>query len=188
MIASMPRPASPAPAITLGALFWNFFRVAIRGFGGVLPWARRMLVEERGWLTPAEFTEALSLCQFLPGPNVGNLSIVVGARFRGVPGALAAFSGLMALPLAIALALGAVYARVAHTPAVDGMFRALAAAGAGLVIATALRMAAPLRARPGALLVLGLAFLAVALLRWPLLLALGLLAPLSLAMARWADR
>jgi chromate transporter len=184
----MPDPSSPGRAITIGALFWGFCRVALRGFGGVLPWARRMLVEEEGWLTPEEFTEALSLCQVLPGPNVGNLSIVVGARFRGVPGALAAFGGLMLLPTAIALGLGAIYARVGHSPAVDGMFRALAAAGAGLVIATGLRMSAPLRARPWALAVLGLAFVTVALLRWPLLLALVALVPLSFFLARWANR
>jgi chromate transporter len=184
----MSAPGSPTSPITIAALFWAFFRVAIRGFGGVLPWARRMLVEEQHWLTPAEFTEVLSLCQFLPGPNVGNLSIVVGARFRGVRGALAAFSGLMLLPMLIALTLGAIYARLAHTPAVDGMFRALAGAGAGLVIATGLRMAAPLRTRPGALGVLALAFVTVALLRWPLLVVLGVLAPLSLAVTRWVDR
>jgi chromate transporter len=83
------------PDPTVIELFAGFFVVGICGFGGVLPWARRMIVEQRRWLTPAEFTEMLGLCQFLPGGNIMNVTIVLGSRFRGIPGALACFLGLM---------------------------------------------------------------------------------------------
>src|SRR6266566_9278588 len=101
--------ASVRPRITRSALFLGFLEIGISGFGGVLPWARRVLVERRQWLTPAEFNDALGLGQVLPGPNVGNLSIVVGRRFHGAIGSVLAFSGLMLAPLVIVLALGVFY-------------------------------------------------------------------------------
>src|SRR5882672_10469910 len=119
------------PAVTLGALFLGFLKMGISGFGGVLPWARRIVVEERKWLTPHEFTELLGLCQFLPGPNVVNLSVCVGARFRGVAGSLTAFAGLMLPPLAVVLCLGELYMRYGQLEVVHAALRGIAAAAAG---------------------------------------------------------
>src|SRR5438477_4354021 len=99
------RPSGP------GELFLAFLLIAMAGFGGVLPWARRMLVEKKGWLSDEEFTETLSLCQSLPGPNIVNVSIVVGSRFFGAKGAVAALTGLVAAPVAIVIVLGALYGR-----------------------------------------------------------------------------
>ena len=95
------------------ALFLVFLSIALSGFGGVLPFARRALVERRGWLTPDDFTETLSLCQSLPGPNVVNLSIVVGARACGWRGSLAAVAGLVGAPVLIVITLGVLYGRSA---------------------------------------------------------------------------
>ena len=95
-------PARPS----VGALFMGFLEVGLMGFGGVLAIARRMLVESRRWLTPAEFTDLLALCQFLPGGNIMNLSVAVGLRFRGWRGAVAAITGLMAVPCAIVIVIG----------------------------------------------------------------------------------
>ena len=94
---------------TAGEIFSGFLSVGIIGFGGVLPWARRMIVEQRRWLTPAEFTDMLGLCQFLPGPNVINISVALGGRFHGPLGSLSAFTGLMAAPMAIVLTLVVIY-------------------------------------------------------------------------------
>ena len=85
--------ALETPRITPAALFLCFLEMGLSGFGGVLPWARRGLVEKRGWLTEQEFAEVLSLGQFLPGPNIGNMSIIIGSRFAGWRGAVAAFCG-----------------------------------------------------------------------------------------------
>ena len=87
------------PLPTLPRLFLGFLSVGMYGFGGVLPWARRMIVEQKRWLTAAEFTDMLGLCQFLPGGNIMNLTIALGARFHGAPGAVTAFAGLMAAPV-----------------------------------------------------------------------------------------
>src|SRR5271168_45165 len=87
-----PSPSSAAPQIrpTLTELFWAFAAISLSGFGGVLAWSRRMMVEERSWLTPEQFNEAYPLCAFLPGGNILNFSVIFGSRFRGAAGALAA--------------------------------------------------------------------------------------------------
>jgi chromate transporter len=171
----------PGPA----ALFAAFFSIALSGFGGTLPFARRMLVERRAWLTPDDFTETLSLCQSLPGPNVVNMSIVVGARACGWRGSIAAFAGLVGTPVLIVITLGALYSRFGGLGEVRHALIGLGAAASGLVVATAARMAEPLlKSRPWvAAPFIAAAFLAVAILRWPLPWVLVALAPVSIAAA-----
>ena len=168
----------------LGALFGNFFLVGVLGFGGVLPLARRMIVEQRRWLSAAEFNDVLSLCQFLPGANIVNVSVALGGRWHGPLGALAAIVGLLAAPIGIVIALGAVYLRYRDVAPVAHGFAGLAAAASGLVLATALRIASPLRTRPRAMLVAAVALGALALLRLPMLPVLIVLVPASIALNR----
>jgi chromate transporter len=168
----------------MAALFAGFLSIAVVSFGGALPWARRMLVERRRWLGAEEFTDLLALCQFLPGGNVINLSVAVGARFRGVPGAIAALLGLMAVPMAIVIGFGALYARYGGEPAVARGLRGLAAAASGLVLATALKIAAPQRRRPRGLIVAALTLVAIAGLRLPLVPSMLVLAPFSIWLHR----
>jgi chromate transporter len=171
----------PTPA----ALFAVFFSIALSGFGGTLPFARRTLVERRGWLTPEDFTETLSLCQTLPGPNVVNMSIVVGARACGWRGSIAAFAGLVGTPVIIVIMLGMLYSRFGALDVVRHALVGLGASASGLVVATAARMAEPLlRSRPWlAAPFIAVAFGAVAILRLPLPYVLIVLGPLSIAAA-----
>ena len=178
------QPADSPPVPSLGRLFASFFAVGILGFGGVLPLARRMIVEQRRWLSPAEFTDLLALCQFLPGANITNLSIALGGRYHGPAGAVVAVMGLLAAPIAVVIGLGALYSRYAQIPAVAHGFQGLTAAASGLVLATALRIASPLRARPHAIAVAALAFAGLALLRLPLFPVLLALVPLSIFLHR----
>jgi chromate transporter len=164
------------PDPTVSDLFAGFFIVGIIGFGGVLPWARRMIVEKRKWLTPAEFADMLGLCQFLPGGNIMNLTIALGSRFRGVPGAAACFLGLMTAPVAIVIAMGVVYDQYAGLPPVRRAFVALSAAAAANLLATAWKIASPLRGRPLAIAVAVCTFVAIAILRLPLQAAMPVLA------------
>jgi chromate transporter len=161
---------------TLFSLFAGFFVVGICGFGGVLPWARRMIVDQRKWLTQAEFTEMLGLCQFLPGGNIMNVTIALGSRFHGVAGAAACFLGLMTAPVAIVIGLGMVYDQYAQVPAVRRAFIALSAAAAALLLATAWKIASPLRHRPLAIAVAACTFVVIAVLRLPLPAAMPVLA------------
>lgn len=166
--------ARPDPSVA--DLFLGFFFVGVCGFGGVLPWARRMIVEQRRWLTPTEFTEMLGLCQFLPGGNIMNVAVALGSRFRGIPGAVAALVGLLAAPVAIVIGLGAIYEQYADVPAVQRAFVALSAAAVGYLLATAVKIVAPLKGRPASIAVAVVTFVVIALLRVPLLVALPVLA------------
>jgi chromate transporter len=175
-------PNIPVPG--LGELFAGFFSVGISGFGGTLPWARRMVVERRGWMTGAEFTDLLALSQFLPGPNIINFAVCLGVRFRGGGGAVAALVGLLSAPLAIVLCLGALYGASGDSALLGRAFHGLAAAASGLVLATALQIAAPLRGHWMGLAVAGVAVLAIAILRLPLLPTMLVLAPASMVLHR----
>ena len=145
---TVPAPNQPAPLrqpASCGALFGVFNRLALQGFGGVLPVAHRMLVERERWLSPQQFVELLTIGQVLPGPNIINISIILGDRFFGWRGALAATAGLLVLPLLIVLGLTAVYQQFSHNPFVVGALRGMGAVAAGLVIATAIKLARSLK-------------------------------------------
>jgi len=183
-------PNPPAAAVAAAdvpssrALFLAFAATSVLAFGGALPLARRMIVERKHWLTAAEFTELLALCQFLPGPNIVNLTVALGARFRGAPGALAALAGLLAAPVAIAIGLGTLYARYGGLPTVHKGFTGLAAAAAGLILATACKIAWPIRSRPLDMALAAAAFVAIALVRLPLLPTMLALVPVGILMHR----
>jgi chromate transporter len=185
----MSEPSTPAPAssVSLAELFLGFLKVGLSGFGGVMPFARRMLVEERRWLDEREFVEVLSLSQFLPGPNIVNVSIIIGNRFCGPLGSVTASVGLLLMPFLIVLALAAMYARFAGVEAVRSATAAVSSAATGLVIAMALKMARPLAGTGWQIGIAALAFIALGFARVPLLWALLTLAPLSVALA-WRTR
>ncbi|MDP8922767.1 MAG: chromate transporter [Chloroflexota bacterium] len=175
------------PDVTRLALYATFFKIGISGFGGVGPWARRVIVEEREWLDDREYADVLALCQVLPGPNVGNVAVTIGDRFHGALGSALALGGLMSGPVAIVLVLAILYDRFGSLPVVDGAIGGVAAAAAGLVIGTALKIIGKLKPTADAIMIGLLAFVAVGLLRWPLLPVVLTLAPLSIA-AAWRRR
>jgi chromate transporter len=175
--------AGELTAPTRRDLFTAFLKVGMSGFGGVLPFARRMLVDERRWLSAEEFNEVLALAQFLPGPNIVNVSVIVGRRFHRAAGSLAASVGLMLMPLVILLTLATLYAGVAHHPVVKSATHGVSSAAAGLMIAVALKMAQPLRKRPWKVAIALAAFVAIGLLRLPLLWVLLVLAPVAYVLA-----
>jgi chromate transporter len=182
-----PKPVHVTAALAAArprALFLSFLSIALSGFGGVLPFARRMLVDQRGWLTADDFTETLSLCQSLPGPNVVNLSIVVGARACGWRGSLAALSGLIGAPIVIVILLGMLWGQFGQTAEVKHGILGVAAGAAGLVAATAARMAEPLLRRRWltAAPFIAAAFVGVGVLRFPLPYVILALAPVSIAL------
>ncbi|HHW65982.1 MAG TPA: chromate transporter [Rhodocyclaceae bacterium] len=177
------RPASPL------ALFIAFSLLALQGFGGVLAVAQRELVDRRGWLSRHEFVELYAVAQLLPGPNVVNLSLMVGDRYFGWRGAFAAISGMLLAPIVVVLALAASYQQLSTYPAVAGALRGMGAVAAGLILAMALKMLVTLRGNvlgPALCTVLGLTTLtAIALLRLPLawvVIGLGLT---GWGLARW---
>lgn len=168
-------------------LFLTFVKIGVFGFGGVGPWARRVIVEDRGWLDDREYAEVLAMCQVLPGPNVGNVSVFIGDRYHGIAGSSLALTGLMIGPLAIMFCLGLLYEWLGGVPAIDGAIGGVAAAAAGLFLGTGLKIAERLRLSFPALAILVCAFVAVGLLRWPLIAVVLTLAPVSIVLA-WRAR
>jgi chromate transporter len=150
-----------APPRSLRELFTGFLSIGARSFGGVMPWAHRVMVEERRWMTQADFAETIGLCQFLPGPNVGNASIVLGKRWFGLRGAIVAFLGLFALPFVWVMALGVLYADFSSNPTVRAVVIGVGAAGGGFFIATAIKLGRALVRKPAAMTVVMGCFLAV---------------------------
>jgi chromate transporter len=177
--------ASLMPRVGVPELFWAFLLVGLSGFGGVLPFVRHMLVDKRRWLSPSEFTEVLGLSQLLPGPNVVNIAIYVGARFSGATGASAAFLGLMVMPIVIVLCLGAAYTRYADLPAVANAFRGIASAAAGLVVAMAIKIAWPVLRSVRAVTIAALVFVAMTVLKVPLVWTLAVMGPISVIWIWW---
>ena len=172
--------AQPA---SLTDLFVSFTLLALQGFGGVLAVVQRELVEKKRWMTREEFIEDWAVAQIMPGPNVVNLSLMIGSRYFGFKGAMAALAGMLVAPLCVVLALALVYAQFAGHPGVQGALRGMAAVAAGLIAATGLKLFGALQKNALGLpicIALGvLCFITIALLRWPLayvLLGLGSLA------------
>lgn len=171
-MSSPPAPDHPQPQ-SLTDLFVSFTLLALQGFGGVMAVVQRELVEKKCWLTREEFIEDWAVAQVMPGPNVVNLSMMIGARSFGFKGAMAALAGMLAAPLILVLLLAVVYARFSDHPGVAGALRGMGAVAAGLIAATGLKLSGALLKNMLGLRLCavfgGLCFVAIALLRWPLI-------------------
>ncbi|HEY7060657.1 MAG TPA: chromate transporter [Chloroflexota bacterium] len=178
-----PAAAASPPPISPLRIFLGFVELALSSSGGALAPAHRVLVERRGWLTEREFTEILGVSQILPGPNIVNVGIYVGSRYGGAPGALAAVVGLLFAPLLIVVPLLLLYTQSGQNDLVRGAFRGVAAAGAGLMLATSLKVALPYRRTWRPLVLAALAFVGVGVLHLPLLAVVLTLAPCGIVAA-----
>ena len=174
--------ATPAPR-DAREIFFTFARVGLSGFGGTLFWLRRVMVQEKRWLTDAEVLEGLAVGQILPGPNVYNLSFMIGHRFAGVRGGLAATGGLVAGPLVVLVCLGLLYQRYSDVEILRRALGGMAAVAAGLLLASAIGMAAAVPRRFVPWLFMALAFAGVGVMRWPLLYVVAVLAPFAIGSA-----
>ena len=182
--AAVPAPEFPiATPPGLTALFVAFAKMSLAGFGGVLVFARRAIVEQHRWMTAEEFNETFALCHFLPGPNIVNLSVVFGSRFRGAAGAATAFAGLVGPPVLVVTILAALYARFGEVDALRHILAGVSCAAVGLLIAVVFRMMTPLVRKRDlvGLVVLAAVFIAIGLLRLPLPAVLLVAIPVSIA-------
>ena len=193
-LAANPAPDTHAPTPPhrpgLAELFVAFAKMSLAGFGGVLVWARRGIVDQHRWMTPDEFNETYALCHFLPGPNVVNLSVVFGSRFRGVAGGVAAFAGLVGPPVVIVTILAALYGRYGEIDVLRRVLAGVSCAAVGLLLSTVFRMTMPLikKRDPVSLVVLAAVFAAIGLFRLPLPPVLLAAIPLSIAITFFLRR
>ncbi len=189
-MSATPLPAEPALAAppTPRILFIEFARMGLSGFGGVLPFVRRSVVERNRWLDDRDFVEILSLGQVLPGPNVINLALMLGLRFAGLQGALAAFCGLVLVPLVVVLCAMGVYLRFQDVPQVRQMLAGMTAVAAGLVLSTGVKLAQSQPRTVRAIVIGVAAFVTIGWLRWPLLPVMAVLVPVALTLEYRAMR
>ncbi len=170
-------------------MFWVFTRLAMQGFGGVLPVAQRVLVERERWVSRQEFLELMSVAQVLPGPNIVNLALMLGDRWFGGRGAAAAMAGILLAPLLCVLALTVLAAQLQGVPAVAGALRGMGVVAAGLVLSTAIKLMGGLRGHPlgraGCAAFVALIFIAVGLLHWPLVWSVLGLGSVAVALTAW---
>lgn len=126
--------------LTPKQLFIGFSKIGLSGFGGVLPWARRTLVEQDKILTSEEFSAILGICQIVPGPNIVNVAVCVGSRFAGARGAFAAVLGLTLGPILLVLMLAVLYQHYSYLDTVKGLLKGISAVGVGLIASTGFKM------------------------------------------------
>jgi len=169
--------------VALTALFFGFLKVSLLGFGGGLVWARRIVVDQQRWLNDHEFAEILTLCQFMPGPNIVGITLCSGSKLRGPLGAVSAVAGFILIPWTVGLAFGSLCLQYAQLPILQNILGGLSSAAAGLMIATGIRLLMPQRSRQTALLFAALAFTGIVVAKLPLLVVLFGLAPVSIAIA-----
>ena len=164
-------------------LFLAFSQISLSGFGGAINWAHNVLVQRRHWMNDEDFTETLSLCQFMPGPNIVNFAMCLGQRQHGLLGALAALAGVVTGPLFIFIALGLLYTRYGQIEVIHGILSGISAAAAGFIISIGIRLAKPHRNRPASIAFGLAAFLGMGIFRFPLVDVMAVLAPLGVAVA-----
>jgi chromate transporter len=177
--------ADSSTRVTLPALFVAALKISLYGIGGGggLVWARRIAVEERGWISEHDFADIVSLCQFMPGPNIVGIAVCIGTKLRGSIGAIAAVSGFLVIPWVIGFSFGVWYLQEAHHPVLQNILGGVAATAAGLMIATGIKLLMPHRRRPAAVLFAALAFGLMAFTKLPLLVVLFTLTPLGIGVA-----
>jgi chromate transporter len=183
-------PSAPKPPPGVFALFFAFAKMSLAGFGGVLAFARRGIVEEHQWMTADEFNETFALCHFLPGPNIVNLSVVFGSRFGGIAGAIAAFAGLLGPPMALVMVLAVLYAYFGEIEVLRRILAGISCGAVGLLIAVVVKMLVPLLKRRdlAGVVVMALVFIAIGLVKLPLQAVLLVAVPVSIAITFFMQR
>lgn len=165
-------------------IFLGFLKLGLLGFGGVLPLARYMIVDQKKWLSADEFTDLLGICQILPGGNIINMSIAIGLQFEGIKGAISAITGLFCAPIFIVILIYQFYLQFQHIVWVQHFILGMAAAAAGLLIATGLRMLKPILKEDLTIITLLLTFILMIGMKLSLIMTLLLLLGVNLCMIR----
>lgn len=182
-------PPSYTPPRNLSELFWGFSMLSLQGFGGVMAVTQRELIERRRWMPLDEFLEDWAVAQVLPGPNVANLGVIIGDRYFGAKGALMCLLGLFLFPTILVGLLAFAFTTFQDLPVVQNALKGMGLVVVALILTTAIKLALALRTHVGGLVFCGLAggatFVAIAMLRWPLIWVLLGVGSLSCGWTYW---
>lgn len=187
---SPPTTSPPAPSPPgLGAIALAFAIIGMESWGGGMSaWVRREVVVKRGWVEEQSFLAAYTLCQIMPGANVVNLATLLGTTLRGGPGAIAALLGMVGPPTGLILLFGLALEMLKRQPALGPIMAGLGAAAIGLTFANAIEMTRTGARAPWAAAVAAVVAITIGFFRVPLLVVLLIALPISLALARRAER
>jgi chromate transporter len=136
--------ATETAAPSFGELVAVFARIGVLSFGGPagqIALMHRVLVEERKWIDPGRYLNALNFCMLLPGPEAMQLATYVGWRLHGMKGGLAAGLLFVVPGALVILALSMVYAAFGQVPAIAALFVGVKAAVLAIVVEALLRIA-----------------------------------------------
>ncbi|MCX7223425.1 MAG: chromate transporter [Burkholderiales bacterium] len=178
----------PTRDVSLFELFRGFATIGLLGFGGVAAISRHIIVEKSQWLSEKEYATILGMGQVLPGPNVVNASVVIGDRFQGVKGSLISVLGLMVPPICILLILASLYDSFSHLPGVNVALIGGAAAAAGMIVGTGLKMAQKIKPGVAGWLIIVAVLVSILVLKWPLVYVVLGLIPSALALTYWLSK
>jgi chromate transporter len=172
--------------VTLLQILALFARIGLTSFGGGLSaWIFREVVDRRGWLSEEELLGGLTLCQIIPGPNVVNLSIYIGQRLRGARGAAVAVCALLLPPLVVVVLMAATLNGFRDVAWLHNLLEGVAAGAIGLTVSVGYRSARrATESNRWAPVLVAAVFLAVGVLRWPMLPVVIGLAPIAVLLAR----
>jgi chromate transporter len=175
-------------SVSLAELFLSYAKIGLLGFGGVAPWARHIIVEERRWLDDREYAALLGVGQVIPGPNTVNSAVMIGDKFQGTLGSIVSVLGIVGAPVLVLIGIALLYDRIAALPGVDAAMAAGAAAAAGLVMGTAIKLARKIKPNMVAVAIGVAAFVSVGVFHVPMVWAILVLGPLSIATVWWQRR
>ena len=154
------------------ALFLVFFQIGLFSVGGgyaAMPLIQSLVVEARGWLTMAEFTNLMTIAEMTPGPIAVNAATFVGMRLFGLTGAVVATLGCIAPSMIVVTLLSYLYGRFRSGRMMQNVLGALRPVVVALIASAALSIVQVAAVRAGGgVSVVGIALMAAAFLalRW----------------------
>jgi chromate transporter len=179
---------APAP-ISLLQLYALFFRIGLFSFGGQLTsWIHREVVIMRGWMKDEEFLSGLALAQILPGVNSTNTAVFVGQHLRGLLGAGVALAGMLTGPFFAVIAAAMSYHLLIGMEGFASIIEGVAAVALGMLARMGLAAGRMATKNLIAAVAMAATFISVGVLKWPMLLVVAVIAPLSVGLCYWRER
>lgn len=178
-----------AAEVPLSNIFASFLKLGSTTFGGgSVGWINREVVDRRRWISEERFMQMLTVALAMPGANPVNLATYVGLELRGYVGAVVAVLGMVAAPFVIILLFAVSYSQLAQYDHARAILSGLACVGVSAMMLTGLKSAGRIKTNPVSVLIALAVFVAVAVLRLPMIEVVVVAIPASVAAAWWQGR
>lgn len=135
--------STETPRYTLWQIVLYMLRLGTLGFGGpvaLVGYMHRDLVEDRKWISEADYKEGLALAQLAPGPLAAQLGIYMGYVHYRILGATLAGIAFVIPSFIMVVALGWAYVRFGGIPWMQAVFYGVGAAVVGIIAMSAKKL------------------------------------------------